>query len=213
MNKFLLIITLLLLPISASAQSFYGGGLSIGSIVGDDFSGHDKSVGGFGEGTYSRKIGIRFDANGLATLEHAPKGGTTGGVDFKLRPEIRAFAPVGGPVKPFVGGGLQYSYFTSDQYNKTGLNYIATAGAEVFGHSTVRVSRLFTDRSNSNNNRLEGFRYGYDLTKRLPSSVWAVRVSAEYNRFHYVQPFGVTAGAYDGQSVAFRLGLVKTGRE
>jgi hypothetical protein len=200
-----------LISATMQAQSFIGGGLTVGSVVGDNFSGYDKSIGGFGETTVSRKIaGIRFDFNGLATLEHAPKAGTTSGFELKLRPELRAFAPIPGPVKPFAGGGFQYNYFNSDQYGKSSLNYIATAGAEIADIHTARVSRLFTDRTNFNDNRLEGFRIGYDLTKRFPSSVWAVRFSAEYNRFRYVQPFGPTAGTYDGQSVAFRLGFVKT---
>jgi hypothetical protein len=214
--KYLFVIAFLFLPVGTSAQSFIGGGLSVGSVVGDDFSGHDKSVGGFIEGTYSQKLqkiaGIRFDFNGLATLEHAPKAGTTSGFELKLRPELRAFAPIPGPVKPFVGGGLQSSYFDSDQYNKSGLNYIATAGAEIADIHTARVSRLFPDRTNFNDNRLEGFRYGYDLTKRFSGSPWAVRFSAEYNRFRYVQQFGPTAGTYDGQSLAFRLGIVKAAR-
>jgi hypothetical protein len=208
----ILAILLLMIPISAGAQSFVGGGLSFGSVVGHDDSGYDKQVGGFGEGRYSRMLGIRFDANGLATLEYAPKAGTTSGVDLKIRPEIRDFAPVSWAVKPFAGGGLQYSYFNSDQYGKSGLNYIATAGAEIYGSHTARVSRLFTDRTNFNDNRLEGFRYGYDLTRRFSGSDWAVRFSAEFNQFKYVQAFGPTAGTYDGQSLAFRLGIVKASR-
>jgi hypothetical protein len=204
---------LFLIPIGASAQNFVGGGLSVGSVVGDDYGGYDRQIGGFGEGNLSRKFGrVRFDAYGLATLEYVPKDGTTNGSELKLRPEIRAFAPIGGPVKPFAGAGIQYSYFDTDQYSKSGLNYIATAGAEIYGAHTARSSRLFTDRTNFNDNKLEGFRYGYDLTKRFSGSDWAVRFSAEYNRFKYVQPFGPTAGTYDGQSLAFRLGIVNAAR-
>lgn len=43
-------------------------------------------------------------------------------------------------------------------------------------------------------------------------STWAIRFSAEYNRFNYVQPFGVFKGGYDGQSLAFRLGVVKAAK-
>jgi hypothetical protein len=211
--KTIFAILLLMIPVSADAQSFVGGGLSIGSVIGDDYSGYDKQIGGFGEGNLSKKLaGVRFDAYGLTTLEYAPKDGTTGGVNLKLRPEIRAFAPIPWAVKPFAGAGFQYAYFNSDQYGKSGLNYIATAGAEISGAHTARFSRLFTDRTNFNDNRLEGFRYGYDLTKRFNGSDWAVRFSAEYNRFRYVQQFGPTAGTYDGQSLAFRLGIVKASR-
>jgi hypothetical protein len=201
---------MLTLAFCAKAQSLYGGGLSVGSVVGDDSSGHDKAVGGFGEGVLSRKLGIRFDATGLAILEYAPKAGTTSAWDLKLRPEIRVFAPIGGPVKPFVGGGFQYNYFNSDQYDKSALNYIATVGAEIGRLHTVRISRLFTDRTNFNDNQLKGFRCGYDLTRPFRSSRRGVRFSAEYSRFRYVQPTGPTMGRYDGQSIVFRLGLVKT---
>lgn len=202
------IVLLILLAIPANAQAFLGGGFSFGSVVGNDDSGHDIRVGGFVDGNLTRTIGLRFDFNGLATLEYAPKAGTTSGLDLKARPEIRAFAPVGGPVKPFIGGGVQYNYFTSDEYNKHGLNVTATGGVEVLGASTLRVSRLFTDKTN-NENRLRGWRYGYDLTKRFSGSKWAARFSLEYNRFHYAQPFGVTAGDYSGNSLAFRIGIVK----
>jgi hypothetical protein len=213
MKSILLIIAFVCLAPVASAQSFIGGGLSFGSIVGEGNNGQDKSIGGFGEGTYSRKVGVRFDFNGLATLEHAPKSGFTSGFDLRLRPELRAFAPIPGPVKPFAGAGIQYSYFNSDQFHKYGLNYIATAGAEVFGKHTGRFSRLFTDRTNFNENRLEGFRYGYDLTQRFSGSAWAVRFSAEYNRFKYVQPVGpLTSRGFDGQSLAFRIGVVKASK-
>lgn len=205
-----ILLSLVLLAASANAQTLYGGGFSFGSVVGDDFSGHDRRVGGFGEGNYPRTFGLRFDFNGLATLEYAPKAGTTSGWDLKLRPEIRAFAPIGGPVKPFAGAGVQYSYFHSDQYPKSGLNLIATGGVEINRIHTARVSRLFADRTNFNENKLRGWRYGYDLTKQFPASTWGIRFSAEYNRFHYDQPFGVTAGAYPGNSIAFRLGLVNT---
>lgn len=211
MKYFLLVgLTLLTLAVAAQAQNLYGGGLSFGAIVGNGFNGQNNSIGGFGEGTYSRKFGIRFDATGLVTLEHSPKDGTTGGIDVRVRPELRAFAPKLGPVQAFAGGGVQYSYFNSDQYGKSGLNVLGTIGAEIYGKHTVRGSRLFTDRTNFNENRLEGVRYGYDLTQRLPESTWAIRFSAEYNRFQYVQPFGQFMGGYDGQSLTFRLGLVKT---
>lgn len=212
MKSILLILVFVCLPIAASAQSFIGGGLSFGSIVGEGFNGQDKAIGGFGEGTYSRKVGVRFDFNGLATLEYAPKDTTTSGFDVRLRPDLRAFAPIPGPLKPFAGGGVQYNYFHSDQYGKSGINYVATAGAEIYGTHTARFSRLFTDRTNFNENRLEGFRYGYDLTRRFQGSDWAIRFSAEYNQFKFVQPFGQFKGGYDGQSLAFRLGIVKAAK-
>jgi hypothetical protein len=217
MKSILLIIAFVCLAVGAQAQSFIGGGLAFGSTVGDGFNGQDKSIGGFGEGTLSVKpeklAGIRFDFNGLATLEHGPKQGTTSAFDLRLRPELRAFAPIPGPVKPFAGGGVQYSYFDSDQYNKSGLNYIGTAGVEIAGTHTARFSRLFTDRTNLNANRLEGFRYGYVLLQRFNGSSLAIRFSAEYNRFKYVQPVGpLTGRGFDGQSLAFRIGVVKASK-
>ncbi len=203
------VLLLLLAAVTVRAQSFLGGGLSFGSIVGDGYNGQDKSIGGFGEATLSRKFGIRFDATGLATLEFAPKDTTTSWFDLRLRPEIRAFAPLPGQIAPFVGAGVQYSYFNSDQYGKSGLNYVGTVGAEIYRAHTASVSRLFTDRTNFNENRLEGWRYGYDLTKRFSGSPWAIRFSGEYNRFRYVQPFGLNQGSYAGQSLAFRLGIAK----
>jgi hypothetical protein len=213
MKSILLIIAFVCLPIAGQAQSLIGGGISFGAIVGEGANGQDKAIGGFGEGTYSRSLGIRFDFNGLATLEHGPKQGTTSAFDLRLRPEVRAFAPIPGPVKPFAGGGVQYSYFDSDQYNKSGLNYIGTAGVEIAGAHTARFSRLFTDRTNFNANRLEGFRYGYDLLQRFKGSSLAIRFSAEYNRFKYVQPVGLLTGrGFDGQSLAFRIGVMKVGK-
>jgi hypothetical protein len=213
MKSIILILAFVCLPIAGQAQSLIGGGISFGAIVGEGANGQDKAIGGFGEGTYSRTVGIRFDFNNLATLEHGPKQGTTSAFDLRLRPELRAFAPIPGPVKPFAGGGVQYSYFDSDQYNKSGLNYIGTAGVEIAGAHTARFSRLFTDRTNLNANRLEGFRYGYDLLQRFKGSSLAIRFSAEYNRFKYVQPVGPLAGrGFDGQSLAFRIGVVKASK-
>lgn len=210
-NVTLLILTLLSFAATAEAQSFFGGGLSFGTTIGDGFNGQNGSIGAFGEGTFSKKYGVRFDATGLATIEHAPKDGTTGGIDYRLRPEIRAFAPLPGKIQPFVGGGVQFSHFSTDQYGKSGLNYTGSVGVEIYGAHTARFQRLFTDRTKLNGNRLEGFRYGYDLTKQFSGKDWGVRFSAEYNRFKYIQPVGfVNQGSYTGQSLAFRFGVVKT---
>lgn len=210
MKYLLLVVALLTVAATANAQTFYGGGLSFGSTVGDGFNGQNGSIGAFGEGTFSKKLGLRFDANGIATIDHAPKDGTTGGVDYRLRPEIRAFAPLPGRIAPFVGGGVQFAHFSSDQYSKSGLNYTASAGVEIYGAHTARFQRLFTDRTKLNGNRLEGFRYGYDLSHKFSGKDWGIRFSAEYNRFKYIQPIGfINAGSYDGQSLAFRLGVAK----
>ena len=78
MKSILLILVFVYLAISASAQSFIGGGQSFGAVVGKGANGQNKAIGGFCEGTYSRKVvGVQFDFNRLATLEHAPKRGTT----------------------------------------------------------------------------------------------------------------------------------------
>ncbi len=214
--KFLFLSLILSLSASAvNAQTFYGGGLSFGSIVGDGYNGQDKQVGGFGEAVYSKKLGLRFDAAGLATLEYAPKDPYSGGVDFRARPELRVFAPIP-KIAPFVGAGVQYSFFSAGDngpflgYHKSGLNYTGSVGIEIYGSHTVRSQRLFTDRTNLNANKLEGFRYGYDMTKRFSKSDWGIRFCAEYNRFKYIQPINfVNAGSYTGQSLAFRLGVVR----
>ncbi len=199
------------IPSPVHAQSFGGAGLAIGSVLGHGNNGQSSQVGGFGEGNFSMKFGVRIDAYGLATYEYAPKDGYDNGTDLRLRPEVRGYIPLGA-IQPFVGAGVQYSYFHSDQYGKSGLNYVTTVGVEVAGKHTLRASRLYTDRTNLNLNRLVAFRYGYDLLYPIGSKKWAIRFSAEYNRFKYQQLTGPGIGSYNDDSVAFRIGIVRAGR-
>ncbi len=205
---FILFIFLLSSVACLGQTKFVAAGLSFGSAVGDDFSGHGGRVGGFAEGQVSGS-GLSLGAAGLASLESAPKSGTTAAWEFRARPEGRLFVPLGDSVRLIGGGGVEYVYFNSDQYSKEVLNPLATAGLEIFESHTIRASRLFTDRLNGIGNNLSGWRYGYDLAKKFKGTGWGIRLSGEFNRFSYDQPYGPTKGAYDGNSVVFRLGLAR----
>lgn len=201
----------LLLSVTCFAQRFYGGGLATGSVVGEDRTGNSTQFGGFGETAITLQKGTRFDFTGLGILEHAPKAFTTSTFDVKLRPEIRAFTPMIGPVRFFAGGGVQFNYLFSDQFNKAAFNPVGTIGGEIGSH-TLRLSRLFKDGTNLNENQLQGWRFGYDFLRRFTESKWGMRVSAEYNLHTSFQPSGPLFGRHNNDSFTLRAGLVRMHR-
>lgn len=191
---------LFLSTVAFGQNTFVTSGLT---VTGSGGVGSDYSIGVFGEGNYTYK---RFDLNGLASIDYEPKDGVSRNYVIRLRPELRFTPKSFGWFDPFVGAGVQYTRTDNDQWNKAGFNYVGTVGAHfltdargvpLFG---ARISRIFTDRTNLNINRLEGWRYGLDI-----NAMRRVRASFEYTPFNYFQPM---QGRVDGWSMTFRTGYV-----
>lgn len=164
MKTFILI---LLLSITATAQTFIGGGVTTSSN-------RDFHVGGvYVEGGAKLASGSLGELHAYGLLFHDSFGNrgqnVTGPAKPGFRANVRFFPSFQSPAwRPFVDAGITTLRLTTDATHWP----TAGGGVEFFGKIAPRVHYLLGDGAG----RPHAWRYGADLTYKIGDSPFAVRI-------------------------------------
>ena len=233
MKVTLSILILMALAISAHAQTFIGGGLSVIRSSSYDPSPMRRNDGGktypgvYVEGGYQFPGGLQARFLGEYNSDVAlrsiftsdtPIGKKTGG-EFRFRPELR--------LRPgckesgfclFLAGGADYYRQRMSQMSHgereyaepaAGLNPFFTVGAEFGKAHEVSFSRLFTDKTALNDSQLHGYRGEYSYTRPLAGHLH-FKVAGEVDYVIYRDSIGEYVASYEKRDamVKIRVGFI-----
>lgn len=236
MKYALFLILILLAPFVANAQTFIGGGFSVTRSTAYDPSplatgdGGKVFAGAYVEAGYDLRRGLQVRVLGEYLSEPTLTNiftqdenvGRFARDEFRLRPELRYQRGADAPIRPFIGGGVDYyrQRFESvkGRYGyggygsgapAAGLNPYLVVGAGICKSHEASYARLFTDTTTLNDSRLSGHRVGYTYTRPLSNRL-SLRVAGEIDYVKYSESNGRYIDSYYERDAAFKLrvGLV-----
>lgn len=225
MKRIFFFLFVLLAPaISAGAQTFIGGGVSVNRSSSYDPSpakrgdGGQVYAGGYVEGgyqfpaalqarflaEYSSDVALRSIFTSDAPTGRMPKG------EFRFRPEVR-LRPGCKEAKfcLFLAGGADYFRQRFDgaagRYAPAaGLNPTFTVGAEFGEYNEVGFTRLFTDKTSLNRSELHGYRLGYSHVRPLYRRL-RFKLAGEVDYVIYRDSIGPYVATYTKRDAVFKV--------
>lgn len=238
-KTFINFVMLMLLAVSASAQSYLSAGFTAGGnnlkfkdtarveegdgnyVVYQKGSVIDKYTffGGFTEAQKTFQFSPRFGLNvrGLVELTTDPKntGMERDGSRLHARPELEALVKVVGELSALVNSGVGFTHISNKEYSENGLNPHVGVGLSYRNKYNFVAQRLFED-TYDNGNATKGYRFRADALHPFTGK-WGVKFGFEYTRYTGNIPgLEDTYSAYpchcvrtDGTALTFRVGTAR----